>query len=125
MNLNELAVVSLVRNYIERRMDLSDVFLCCGLKQELQILRNPSTEHLNLFEVIRFENYDIETKMVRSLPLKDVLALLVWGVPASMIWTEAAVKKRFGPFAPIFVKVYKFSSKTWLARKLQVWWEKK
>ena len=125
MNLNELAVVSLVRNYIERRMDLSDIFLCCGLKQELQILRNPSTEHLNLFEVIRFENYDIETKMVRSLPLKDVLALLVWGVPASMIWTEAAVKKRFGPFAPIFVKVYKFSSKTWLARKLQVWWEKK
>ena len=123
MNLNETVVVSLVQNYIEKRMDLSDVFLCCGLKQELHILKKPTAKHLKLFDAIKFENYDIENKMVRRLPLKDFFALLIWGVPASMIWTEAAIKKSFGPFATAFVKSYKFTSKTLFARKLQTWWE--
>jgi hypothetical protein len=123
MNLNESVVVALVRNYIEMPADLSDVFLCCGLKQIFQILSNPTIEHLKLFESIKLENYDIENKMVRSLSLKDILALLVWGIPASMVWAEAAARKTFGPFASLFVRFYKFSSQTALANRLRLWWE--
>lgn len=100
-----------------------DVFLCCGLKQMVNILKNPEKKHIDFFRYVKFENYGVETKMVSRLPFKDFLALLVWGVPASMIWAEAAIKVTFGPFSVCFAKLYKYASSTSFANRLRLWWE--
>ena len=102
---------------------LDDIFSLCGLSYLSRILSTPLGKYIEFFKMIYFENYDIEEKMVRKLPLKDVLALCVWGIPASMIWTEAAIKVTFGPFAGIFTKLYGYTSKTAIANRLRLWWE--
>ena len=102
---------------------LNDIFNFCGLNQMSKILIEPSKEKIDFFKKISFDNYSVEERMVRKLPLKDVLALCVWGEPASMIWTEAAIKVTFGPFANVFTKLYKFTSKTPFANRLRLWWE--
>ena len=102
---------------------IEDVFLCCGLKQMNGILKNPNKKQLALFLNVDFENYSKKFKMVRRLPLKDVIALLVWGIPATPIWTEGAIVVTFGRFANAFVNLYKCSSKTLVAKWLRTWWE--
>ena len=102
---------------------LDDVFCLCGLSNMSRILTKPSKACMNFFKRINFENLGIDEKMVRKLPLKDMIALCIWGVPASMIWVEAAIKITFGPFAPLFVRFYKFSSQTAFANRLRLWWE--
>ncbi len=102
---------------------LDDIFCLCGLSNMSRILANPSKACINFFKRINFDNYGIDEKMVRRLPLKDMLALCIWGIPASMIWAEAAIKMTFGPFAPLFVRLYKFSSQTAIANRLRLWWE--
>ena len=104
---------------------LDDVSSLCGLSYMSRILANPSKKKIVFFKKINFDNYSVDEKMVRKLPLKDVLALLVWGCTASMIWTEAAVKETFGPFAGTFTKLYKYTSKTAFANRLRLWWEKR
>jgi predicted HAD superfamily hydrolase len=101
----------------------NDIFLCCGLRQLENIQKNPSRKLLKFFSYVRVENYGVANFLIRKLPLKDFVALLVWGIPASIIWSEAAVKKTFGPFAPLYMKVSRYTSKTFLARKLRTWWE--
>lgn len=126
MNINEFAVSLFCQNFTALYFSqdaLFDVSFCCGLKQEFQILRFPTFEHLKLFGFVKFENYGVETMMVRRLPLKDLLALLVWGVPASMIWCEAALKKTFGLFTPLFEWCFHITSKTSFANRLRLWWE--
>ena len=100
-----------------------DVSSLCGLNHMSYILANPSKKKIDFFKKINFDNYLVDEKMVRKLPLKDMFALCVWGVPASMIWVEAAIKVSFGPFAGAFTKLYKFTSKTTLANRLRLWWE--
>ncbi len=102
-----------------------DIFNLCGLSQFTQMLSKPSKDNINFFKRIEFENYLVVRKMVRRLPLKELLSLLVWGrLPlTSMIWVEAAIKITFGPFAPLFVRFYKFSSQTAIANRLRLWWE--
>ena len=126
MDLNESVLKSHVLNMSDLLFSheaLYDIFLCCGLRQELNIIQKTTTKFMKFFNFIKFENYGIETKMVRRLPLKDMLALLVWGIPASMIWAEAAIKVTFGPFAGAFTKLYKHTSKTAFANRLRLWWE--
>lgn len=102
-----------------------DIFNLCGLSQFTRMLSKPSKDNIHFFKRIEFENYLVVRKMVRRLPLKELLSLLVWGrlPPTSMIWTEAAIKMTFGPFAPLFFRFYKFSSKTAFANRLRLWWE--
>lgn len=114
-NLNMLSPFSLA--------GLNDVFSFCGLNQMSKILIEPSKEKIEFFKKINFDNYSVDEKMVRKLPLKDMIALCIWGVPASMIWTEAAIKVTFGPFAGAFTKLYKYTSKTAFANKLRLWWD--
>lgn len=126
MNVNEQTVSLFCKNFsmlFFSQEALFDISFCCGLKQEFQILKVPTYDHLKLFSFVKFENYGIETMMVRRLPLKDVLALLVWGVPASMIWCEAALKKTFGLFTPLFEWCFHITSKTVFANRLRLWWE--
>ena len=125
MNLNESIAASHARNFISNILSsnaLFDIFLCCGLKQEVLILRKPTANHLKLLSLVKFENYNIESMMVQRMSIKDCIALIVWGEPASLIWTEASTKKTFGLMAPFFEKIYKYTSKTKFARKLQIWW---
>ena len=103
----------------------NEIFFLCGLNQLSNILSTPQKQHLAFFKKLAFENYSVEERMVRRLPLKDILALCVWGVPASMIWAEAAIKMTFGPFAETFTKLYKYTSKTAFANRLRLWWEKR
>ena len=126
MNVNETTVSRFCQNFAVlffSKEALFDVSYCCGLKQEFQILKVPTFDHVKLFGFVKFENYGVETMMVRRLPLKDVLALLVWGVPASMIWCEAALKKTFGLFTPLFEWCFHITSKTPFANRLRLWWE--
>ena len=102
-----------------------DVSSLCGLNHMSHILANPSKKKIDFFKKINFDNYLVDEKMVRKLPLKDMFALCVWGVPASMIWIEAAIKVTFGPFAGVFTKLYKYTSKTAFANKLRLWWDRK
>ena len=125
MKINESMVVCHARNVMNFCFSdkaFYEIMLCCGLRQELKIMKNPTKELMKLFSYIKFENYGVEVNMVRRLPMKDALALLIWGVPASMIWAEAAVKKTFGPFAVAFDKFYKRSSRTFVANRLRMWW---
>lgn len=117
-----LLVASIPRHCIDS-IFTNDVFLCCGLRQIQTILTTPTKKHVHFFEKISCENYNHTMKIVERLGIKDILALMVWGIPASMIWAEAASIKTFGAFAPLFVRFYNFSSKTALANKLRLWWE--
>ena len=101
----------------------NDIFLCCGLRQLENIQKNPSRRLLKFFSYVRVENYGVENFLIRKLPLKDFIALLVWGIPASIIWAEAATKVTLGPFANFFVRLYKFTSSTTFANRLRLWWE--
>ena len=122
MTINEFMVKECVKNLpSEWNCANFDVFLCCGVKQMKNIFKQPTKKHREFFKYIKFENYSIATQMVRKLSLKDFFALLVWGVPASMIWTEAAIKVTFGPFAGMFTKLYKYTSKTAFANRLRLW----
>lgn len=103
----------------------NDIFLCCGLRQLENIQKNPSRRLLKFFSYVRVENYGVENFLIRKLPLKDFIALLVWGIPASIIWAEAAVIKTFGPFAPLYKKIYQYTSETFFAKTLRTWWEKR
>ncbi len=102
---------------------LDDIFCLCGLSNMSRILAHPSKENVDFFKRINFDNYAVDEKMVRRLPLKDMLALCVWGIPASMIWTEAAIKMTFGPLAGLFTRLYEYTSKTAFANRLRLWWE--
>lgn len=125
--LNETSAKKFALNLIESKWNvddaLDDIFCICGLKQVSQILKNPSREQCIFFENIELENYGVKEKMVHRLSVKDFLALLVWGIPASLIWAEAAVVKSFGPFAKAYSKFYKYTSSTGLARCLRRWWD--
>ena len=116
-----LLVASIPRHCIDS-IFTNDVFLCCGLRQIQTILTTPTKKHVHFFEKISCENYNHTMKIVEHLGIKDILALMVWGIPASMIWAEAASIKTFGPFASLFVRFYNFSSQTALANRLRLWW---
>lgn len=102
-----------------------DIFCLCGLSHFSQILSKPSKQYIDFFGRLEFENYLAVDKAVRRLSLKDIIALFVWGrtPPSSMIWTEAAVKVTFGPFAGMFTRLYGYTSKTAFANRLRLWWE--
>lgn len=127
VSLNERIVRDLSSNLITAQWSFcnayDDIFCLCGLKQVALILESPSKKLCSFFEHVDFENYGVTKKMVRHLPVKDFLALLVWGMPASLIWAEAAVIKSFGILAPLFTRCYKRTSKTFIANKLRLWWE--
>lgn len=128
-SINEFFVVALCKKFdFAQSMTLdvfNDIFCLCGLSQMSQILSAPSKKQIDFFKKIEFENYTIAQKTVRRLPLKEILALLIWGknTTASLIWAEAAIKVTFGPFAGAFTKLYKHTSKTALANRLRLWWE--
>ncbi len=126
-SLNESIVVDVCKNAVFVNDMVSsafdEIFYLCGLNQMVHILAKPSNKHIKFFKEIDFENYSVVEKMVRRLPLKDMLALCIWGIPASMIWVESAIKITFGPLAPLFVRFYKFSSQTAFANRLRLWWE--
>lgn len=130
-SINEFIVTTLCRKFdFAQSMTLdalNDIFCLCGLSQMSQILSAPSKKQIDFFKQIEFENYTIAQKMVRRLPLKEILALLVWGknTTASMIWAEVAIKVTFGPFAGMFTKLYKYTSKTAFANRLRLWWDTK
>lgn len=117
------SLVTYIPRYCSDSIFTNDVFLCCGLRQIRNILTSPTKKHVRFFEKISCENYNHAMKIVERFGIKDVLALMVWGIPASMIWAEAATKMTFGPFAAAFAKLYKYTSKTAVANRLRLWWE--
>lgn len=126
-SLNEAIVVDVCKK-IEaiKSIDSSafdEIFYLCGLNQMVHTLAKPSNKHIKFFKEIDFENYTIVNKMVRRIPIKDIFALLIWGLPASMIWLEAAIIVTFGPFSGLFKKAYAYTSSTAFANKLRLWWE--
>ena len=101
----------------------NEIFSLCCLNNLSTILSAPTKVQLDFFKNISYEAYTISEKMVRKLSLKDMTALCVWGIPASMIWTEAAIKVTFGPSSGLFARLYRYTSKTAVANRLRLWWE--
>lgn len=101
-----------------------EVFLCCGMKQLQNIQDFPQKRDLKFFSFIETENFGKIVKLVQPLLMKNILALLVWGIPAEPQWIAAAEKKTFGIFANVFRKIYTYSSKTKIAHLFRLWWNK-
>lgn len=104
---------------------LYDVFLCCGLRQMERILELPNKEITDILKNIQIEDFGITRTFASFLTVKDVLSLLVWGVPISSCWDAMSIRKTFGIFAPIFNFIYVRTSKSRLSHKLISWWERK
>lgn len=103
---------------------MRDIFLCCGLRQLQNLQDNPKSRDLDFFSFITTENFGCVIKLVQPLLLKNILTLLVWGIPAEPQWLPAAVKKTFGPFAKLFEKTYSYTSKTKIAHLFRMWWNR-
>lgn len=101
-----------------------EIFLCCGMKQLQNIQDYPQKRDLLFFSFIETENFGTVVKLVQPLLLKNILALLIWGIPAEPQWLSAAEKKTFGVFAGAFRKLYVFTSKTKIAHLFRLWWNK-
>ena len=104
---------------------IRDIFLCCGLRNLDQMLRKPSLQVIDFFSNLKIENLRKTIFLIRRLSLKNTIALLLWGVPATELWLEASLIKTFGCTAPYFVRIYKRISKTTLAKKIQLWREQR
>jgi|GEM_PF-806121 len=131
VDVNENAAYTFVKNICDfdstrLSMDaLHDIFLCCGVRQMQNILRLPEKETAKIFGKIKVEDYGEITQLNSFLSIKDICALLIWGVPVSFCWSELSIRKTFGPFAPAFRRFYKWTSKSIFAQKLIVWWERR
>ena len=125
--LNESVLTWFAKKYMSTALDreaMRDVFLCCGLRQLQNLQDKPNSRDLKFFSFISTENFGCVIKLVQPLLLKNIFALLVWGIPAEPQWLPAAVKKTFGPFAELFVKTYNYTSRTKLAHLLRLWWNR-
>lgn len=125
--LNESVLTWFAKKYMSTALDreaMRDVFLCCGLRQLQNLQDKPNSRELKFFSFISTENFGCVIKLVQPLLLKNIFALLVWGIPAEPQWLPAAVKKTFGPFAELFVKTYNYTSRTKLAHLLRLWWNR-
>lgn len=124
---NESAVTkmaSLVNSHFYDHFALKDIFLCCGLKQ-LQFLQDkPTKRDLEFFSFIETEHFGKTIKLVQPLLLKNILSLLIWGIPAIPQWQAAAIKKTFGPFSFLFEKIYRRTSSTKLSYMFRLFWNK-
>lgn len=124
---NELVVTkiaSFINSHFYGTFDLNDVFLCCGLKQ-LQFLQDkPTTRDLDFFSFIETEHFGKTIKLVQPLLLKNILSLLIWGIPAVPQWRAAAIKKTFGPFSFLFEKIYRCTSSSKLSYMFRLFWNK-
>lgn len=124
---NERVLTWFAKKYMSTAFDreaMRDVFLCCGMRQLQNLQDNPKSRDLKFFSFITTENFGCVIKLVQPLLLKNIFALLVWGIPAEPQWLPAAVKKSFGPFAELFVKTYNYTSRTKLAHLLRWWWNR-
>ena len=125
--LNESVLTWFAKKYMSTALDreaMRDVFLCCGLRQLQNLQDKPNSRDLKFFSFISTENFGCVIKLVQPLLLKNIFALLVWGIPAEPQWLPAAIKKTFGPFAELFVKTYNYTSRTKLAHLLRLWWNR-
>ena len=125
--LNESVLTWFAKKYMSTALDreaMRDIFLCCGLRQLQNLQDKPNSRDLKFFSFISTENFGCVIKLVQPLLLKNIFALLVWGIPAEPQWLPAAVKKTFGPFAELFVKTYNYTSRTKLAHLLRLWWNR-
>lgn len=129
VELNESMVSSFVKNLqnqgVAPLVSIQDIFLCCGLRHLDKMLRKPSLQVIEFFSNLKIENFRKTNFLIRRLSLKNTVALLLWGAPANELWLEASLIKTFGSVAPLFVRIYKYTSKTLLAKKFQLWWEKR
>lgn len=131
VNINENAVKTFAKSldtFGSLRFGLEalyDIFLCCGAKRMQNLLRNPEKDAARILGKIKVEDYGVVTQLNSCLSIKDILALLVWGIPISFCWLELSLRKTFGPFAPLFKAIYKKTSRSIFARWLIVWWERR
>lgn len=101
----------------------NEIFLCCGLKQFDLLLSHPTKQAIKFFSRVDVENFGATTKLAQKLSIKDMIALLIWGIPVSSVWTEASLKKTCGFFAPLYKFLYKYTSSTSLAANFNLWWK--
>lgn len=126
MNVNEDRVALLSSKALQVPLSAwNEIFLCCGLKQLDRLYKCPTKKEIKFFSKLHVENFGKETSFVQRLSLKNILALLVWGIPAESTWTSASINKTFGLFAPIFVWVYQGVSQSSLAMKIRLWWDRR
>lgn len=102
---------------------LTDVFLCCGLKNLECLLHEPSSFAIRFFSQLYVENFDKRSKFICRLDLKNILALLVWGMTVKPVWLKASIGRTFGILETLFERLYLFTSKTSFAMKLRLWWD--
>lgn len=123
---NEYSVETFAANLRNFQVDqdaLYDIFLCCGLKSLQKMIEKPSSRDISFFSNIETENFGRVSKMTSPLKLKNIFSLLVWGVPAIPQWAAASVKRSFGPFSKLFVRLCAATAKSTFAHRLRLWWD--
>lgn len=118
-------VVQVLQDYSFSIEAFYEIFLCCGYRQILNFKKNPSKEIMRFFKDLVVEDCGNKFRLVRKFTLKDVLAMFVWGEPSVTYWKEAAMKKTFGIFSSAFTRMYHWTSRTSLAMRLRVWWDRR
>lgn len=128
VSINELAVKKISQLYAD--LDLSEdenynVFLCCGLRKMNSIEETPSLLEYKMISSLQSEDFGVISNFVKKYSLKDIFALLVWGVPSQSYWDAGARIKTFGKYSRFFEKIFKITSSFTLSAKLRYWWERK
>lgn len=128
IQINEKVVISVAEKYVDLNLSESenyDVFLCCGLRKLIQIEERPTLEDYDVISTLQSEDYGVISSFVKRYSLKDFIALLIWGVPATTYWDAGARIKTFGKYHNAFKSFFEFTSSLTISTKLRNWWGRK
>ena len=128
ISINELAVKKISLLYANLNFSEDEnynVFLCCGLRKINSIEENPSLSEYKMISNLQSEDFGVISNFVKKYSLKDILALLIWGVPSKSYWDAGARIKTFGKYNRFFAKIFKMISSSTLSANLRYWWERK
>lgn len=128
ISVNEIAVKKISLLYAH--LDFSEeenynIFLCCGYRKMNSIEENPTLLECKMISNLQSEDFGVLSNIVKKYSLKDILALLVWGVPSQSYWDAGARIKTFGKYSQFFSKIFKMTSSSTLSAILRYWWERK
>ena len=128
IRINEIAVEKISQLYA--RLNFSEeenynVFLCCGFRKMNSVEKAPSLQEYEMISKLQSEDFGVKSRIAKKYSIKDILALLVWGVPSQPYWNAGAQIKTFGKSSRFFAKIFKITSSSTLSAKLRYWWDQK
>jgi len=126
VKINEDAVTAVAKLYVDLNLceiKNYDIFLGCGLRKLNEIEYLPRLPEYELISRFQSEDYGVVEKFVKGYTIKDVIALLIWGVPTKVFWDAGARIKTFGRFHNTFKKIFEITSSLSVCIWFRNWWE--